>query len=167
MTEEVKSETSSKDKSPETGRFLPGNLSWSRRKSWGAKPKYKDSEDLWNAACEYFQWVIDNPLLEKKLFAYEGEVIEADLPKMRAMTITGLCIYLGISQVTWYDWRKLRADLAEAIEMIEDVIYTQKFEGASAGLLNSNMISRDLGLVDKTEQVATVNLTVVAEDAEL
>ena len=31
------------------------------------------------------------------------------------------------------------------------VIRTQKFEGASAGLLNANIIARDLGLSDKTE----------------
>ena len=34
---------------------------------------------------------------------------------------------------------------------VEDIIRTQKFEGASAELLNVSIIARDLGLADKSE----------------
>ena len=33
------------------------------------------------------------------------------------------------------------------------IIYTQKFEGSAAGLLNPNIIARDLGLNDKQELI--------------
>ena len=33
--------------------------------------------------------------------------------------------------------------------MIDSIIRTQKFEGAAADLFNANIISRDLGLVDR------------------
>ena len=34
---------------------------------------------------------------------------------------------------------------------IRDIIYDQKFTGAAAGLLESNIIARELGLVDKKD----------------
>ena len=39
---------------------------------------------------------------------------------------------------------------------IKQIIRTQKFEGASAGFLNANIIARDLGLTDKQEITGTV-----------
>jgi hypothetical protein len=52
---------------------------------------------------------------------------------------------------------------------VEDAIFRQKFEGASADLLNANIIARDLGLADKkdlsstdgtmTPKPVTVNMT--------
>jgi poly(A) polymerase Pap1 len=42
-------------------------------------------------------------------------------------------------------------DFSTVITDIEKTIYTQKFQGASADLLNANIIARDLGLSDKTE----------------
>jgi hypothetical protein len=41
--------------------------------------------------------------------------------------------------------------LLPAIERAESVIYTQKFTGAAANLLNANLVARELGLADKTE----------------
>jgi hypothetical protein len=38
-----------------------------------------------------------------------------------------------------------------AIERAEAVIYTWKFEGAAANLLNANLVARELGLADKAE----------------
>ncbi len=37
------------------------------------------------------------------------------------------------------------------ITRIKETIFTQKFEGASADLLNANIIARDLGLADKKD----------------
>src|SRR5262245_53579495 len=67
------------------------------------------------------------------------------------MTKRGLCLYLGIEHTTWSAWKKDRPDLLPAIERVESVIYTQKFSGAAANLLNANSIARELGLADKTE----------------
>ena len=48
---------------------------------------------------------------------------------------------------------------SEVRDNIKRVIFTQKFEGASAGLLNSSIIARELGLADKKEIDAKVALT--------
>lgn len=135
----------------EAGRFQPGNRIWEARSRAGLKPIFENGDALWEACVGYFQWVEDNPLHEAKAFAYEGKVTVADLPKMRAMTIAGLCIFLEVGRSTWDEWKKERADLAEVIERVEEIIYEQKFTGASAGLLQPQIIARDLGLVDRKE----------------
>lgn len=136
---------------PDTGQFLPSNRFWEARSSHGANPKFADAQDLWQACCEYFEWNSANPLHEAKAFAYEGAVTVDYLPKMRAMTIKALCIFLDIRHGTWNDWKGSRPDLAAVIENVEAIIYSQKFEGASSGLLNANIIARDLGLAEKSE----------------
>lgn len=133
------------------GRFASGNRFWLARSSHGPNPRFKNPDDLWAACVEYFEWNAANPLYEAKAFAYEGCVTIEELPHMRAMTIGGLCLFLDIDPTTWREWRAERADLAPVITRAEEVIRTQKFEGASANLLNANIIARDLGLADKSE----------------
>lgn len=148
----------------ETGRFLAGNRFWEARSSAGPKPKFASPDELWAACVDYFEWVEANPLHEAKAFAYEGKVTMATLPKMRAMTIGGLCLFIDVAYQTWDDWRKRRPDLKEVITRAEAVIYEQKFTGAAAGLLVPNIIARDLGLSEKSD----VGVRVVLEgDAEL
>lgn len=127
-----------------------GNQFWKMRSSHGRKPIFPDGEALWNACTEYFEWVEANPLYEAKAFAYQGEVTVSELPKMRAMTIGGLCLFLDIDESTWFDWRTKEA-FSEVVSRVERVIRDQKFAGAAADLLNPNIIARDLGLADKQE----------------
>jgi len=134
---------------PKTKQFTFGNRFWLRRSSAGRKPKFTDPEVLWKCACEYFEYTSSTPLFEDKVGFYEGTATHEPCAKMQPFTILGLCIFLDINQDTWADWRKNRADLSEIITMIENVIKTQKFNAAAAGLLNANIISRDLGLADK------------------
>jgi len=131
-------------------RYQPGNRFWELRSSHGRKPIFSSPEQLWNAATEYFQWVEDNPLMETKLFAYQGVVHEGVVAKMRAMTIQGMCIYLDISTQGWREY-KAKPDFSAICEAVESVIYQQKFAGASADLLNASIIARELGLADKSE----------------
>lgn len=141
-------DTGQRDES--TGRFLPGNRLWEARSSAGPKPKFAKPDDLWKACTEYFEWVEKNPLWEDKLIPYQGSASHARVAKMRAMTIAGLCLFLDIDQRTWTLWRNERADLLPVITRVEAVIYSQKFAGAAADLLNANIIARDLGLTDKS-----------------
>lgn len=151
----------------EAGRFMPGNRFWEARSSSGPKPIFADGDQLWAACAEYFQWVEDHPLHEAKAFAYEGVVKVESLPKMRAMTIGGLCLFLDVTEQCWRLWRDERPDLLAVITRAEAIIYQQKFTGAAADLLNPNIIARDLGLADKKELTGGLSLTVSQEDAEL
>ena len=105
---------------------------------------------MWRAASEYFEWVEENPLWEDKVTSYQGLNTHEPVAKMRAMTISGLCIFLDITRPTW-DAYKSRDDFSDITSRIEEIIRTQKFEGASADLLNPNIIARDLGLAEKQE----------------
>ncbi|WP_226562168.1 DNA-packaging protein [Salipiger thiooxidans] len=155
-----------------TGRFLPGHRIWESRTTAGRKPTFADADALWAACVEYFEWIETNPLREAKAFSYQGRITVAELPKMRAMTIGGLTLFLGISHETWRGWKTeghdlYRPDLVEMISRVEAVIYEQKFTGAAADLLNASIIARELGLADKVEQTGTMTLNVTQEDAEL
>lgn len=130
--------------------FQPGNRFWEAKSSYGRKPHFESPEQLWEASVEYFKWVHDNPLYEDTLVSFQGKSKHEAVAKMRAMTISGLCIFLDISQRSWSDYRAKNA-FSPVVSAIEDVIKTQKFEGASAGFLNANIIARDLGLADKSE----------------
>lgn len=133
------------------GRFAPGNRFWEARSSHGAKPKFSNPEDLWEACREYFEWNADNPLQEQKLVSFQGVTSKESVSKMRAMTINALCLFIDVTHDTWIQWRKKRPDLSEVITRAEAIIFQQKFEGASADMLNPNIIARDLGLADKKE----------------
>lgn len=131
-----------------------GNEFWKARSSHGRSPIFKTPDDLWEACCEYFAWVEANPLYEAEAFAYQGTVKVESLPKMRAMTVASLCIFLDISFKTWTEYRE-REDFIQVTTRVDEIVRTQKFQGAAAGLLNPNIIARDLGLIDKSEATQT------------
>jgi len=127
-----------------------GNQFWKARSKHGRDKLFESADALWEACCEYFEWVEANPLYEMKPFAYQGVVIQEPVAKMRAMTIQGLCLFLDITRETWYQWRK-QDGFSDIAAKAEEVIYSQKFAGAAADLLNANIIARDLGLADRSE----------------
>ena len=116
----------------------------------GVFTRFADSSELAEGILEYGSWVRDNPLYESKLVTYEGVSTLEEIPKVRAMSMSALYLFLGISQQTWYNYR---ADpvFAEVCTIAEKMVYNQKFEAASAGLLNAMIISRDLGLAERKE----------------
>lgn len=144
-----------------------GNRFWEARSSHGRNPIFETPEQLWGSCVEYFEWVEDNPLLEQKATQFQGKFIKDTVNKMRAMTISGMCIYLDISDETWANYRE-KEDFIGVTRKAEQIIRTQKFSGAAADLLNPNIIARDLGLVDKkeTDNKGTVNITMESKDAE-
>jgi hypothetical protein len=132
-----------------------GNQFWKLRSKHGRDKLFKTPALLWEAACEYFQWCEENPLYERKAFMYQGKIVFDDVPKMRAMTLSQLCFYLNCSESYFRAFKSTLQekdkDFLTVITEIEQTIYNQKFQGASADMLNANIIARDLGLSDKTE----------------
>tara|TARA_R100000657_G_scaffold15485_1_gene10961 strand:- start:811 stop:1149 length:339 start_codon:yes stop_codon:yes gene_type:complete len=108
-----------------------------------------------------------------RAFAYKGVVVQEPVAKMRAMTLMGLYTFLGINSMTWRSWRTVD-DFAYVVETVENIIREQKFSGAAADLLNANIISRDLGLAEKTEHdhrsgdgsMSPTRIEIVAPDAD-
>lgn len=127
----------------------------------GKPPAFESPMQMLERAEEYFQWCKDNPLIETKLFNFQGEVITGQAPLMRAMTQDGLCVFLNIGVSTWHDYKK-KDNYSEVTAYIESVMREQKFSGAAAGLLKENIIARDLGLKDSSDVThkGSINATV-------
>lgn len=133
-----------------------GNRFWELRSSHGRDKLFATPELMWEAACEYFAWVEDNPFLAEDFISsgpHAGGIVV--LNKKRPFTLHSLCIYLDCN--TQY-FKIFKAQLPKdekgfntIITRIEETIYAQKFEGAASGFFNANIIARDLGLADKSD----------------
>lgn len=138
--------------------FQPGNQWWKMRETHGRPGIFKTADDLREAIESYFQWNEDNPLYEDNVSFYQGVPTHEKLEKVRALTIEGLCLHIGINRQTWANWRndsEKPDDFIGVIDWAENVMRYQKFTNAAAGLLNANIISRDLGLADKQDMTSS------------
>lgn len=149
--------------------FVPGNKLWQLHENPGRQKTFKKPEDLWTAAVAYFEWCENNPLYEERGFAFQGSVTREKFSKMRAMTVQGLCLHLGITPNTFRLYRSEKGyeEYHETADRIMDVIYEQKFTGAAAELLNPNIISRDLNLAEKQEVSSNLTVVIEGDDADL
>lgn len=139
-----------------------GNQFWKLRSKHGRDKIFSSPEMLWEAACEYFDHCDNNPLIE---IDFRGkDVQEVAIPKMRAYTWAGLETFLGVDSLREYKKNPSYKDFFHVISRIEKIMYNQKFQGAAAGMLNPNIIARDLGLSDKTESKVTVEQPLFSDE---
>jgi len=127
-----------------------GNNYWSLRLKHGRDRIITDSTALWANAEQYFQWCIDNPLISVEVHGKDADKIE--VPKKRVFQKDGLALACGLSKwETLADLSKVNKDFSEVVTRVENIIKTQKFEGAASGFFNANIVARDLGLSDQQE----------------
>ena len=138
---------------------------WKLRSKHGRDRLFSTPEDLLQAACEYFS-SCDNRPWYKEDFIKSG-VTAGDKVKLNTATpytLSGLCLYLNASRSWWNAFKERlgedkkelndgasKADFLEVITRIDDIIYTQKFEGAAVGAFDARIISQDLGLINKID----------------
>jgi hypothetical protein len=140
-----------------------GNQFWLQRTKHGRDKLFSDPEIFWQECVRYFTWCEENPLYEEDFRGKDADRVE--IRKMRAFTWTGLEVFLDC------DLRRYRAavsdqenvhrldlseDFVRVISRVSKIMYTQQYEGAAAGLLNSNLAARYLSLSDKAE-VTNIN----------
>ncbi len=144
-----------------------GNQFWKLRSKHGRDKIFKTPEILLQAAYEYFEWCENNPI---KAEDNKGTKNINIVKFKRPFTLKGFCIYCGASESWFKEYRKAITDkdFLSVIHIIEEIIYTQKFEGAAIGIYNANIIARDLGLSDqqKVDLSGKVNLSFDADDKE-
>lgn len=133
-----------------------GNQFWKLRSKHGRDKLFATPELMWEAACEYFEWVDANPLTKPDYVGKDG--IEVTRALGRPYTLHGLCLYLDCSTQFFGQFKaglnkekEIDKDFYIVVTRIEQTVYSQKFEGASVGIFNHNIIARDLGLADKQE----------------
>lgn len=130
-----------------------GNEWYKLRSKHGRDRLFATPQLLWEAACEYFNIIDGTPLHDIKTMVVKGKVVQQKVPLRKPYQWRGLCLYLGCSHAYFRAFRATckDVDFLTVVSLIEDVIYTQKFEGAAAGQFNSLMISRDLGLRENVD----------------
>jgi len=151
-----------------------GNRFWELRSKHGRDKLFATPELMWEAASEYFEWCVDNPLIEIDFVGKDATQVEK--PKMRPFTMQGLCGYLDCN-VNYFNQfaeslkgkeDKISRDFSLILTRIRETVYNQKFSGAAAGFLNANIIARDLGLIDKVQSDTTArnyNIPLTKEEA--
>jgi hypothetical protein len=135
-----------------------GGALFGTEKNPGGRPKkIKTPNLLWKYACEYFNRIDERPFL-KQDFIRGGEMAgsKVNLETIRPYTWAGLEAYLiekGIisklkdyKQNTYGNYDEFQP----VVQAIDQIMFSQKFEGAASGAFNANIIARDLGLAEKT-----------------
>ena len=125
-----------------------GNEFWKKRSKHGRDKIFTTPELLWGAAIEYFQWCQNNPIMAQD---NKGTKNVNEVKFIRPFTLKGFCIFCDASEYWFINFEKAaNEDFLQVIRKIRDIIYTQKLEGATIGIYNSNIVARELGLADNT-----------------
>lgn len=114
------------------------------------------AETLWEHFVAYTEHSDNTPGKEEKLFSTKTGLLKGQLNILRPYTIDAFMAFCGFPKSRWTTWQSKRGVedyFLEVMEMIEGVCNDQMFQGAAMNLFNANMISRRLGLVEKTEVV--------------
>ena len=144
-----------------------GNQFWKLASTYGRDAIFLDPAIVWGEACKYFEWCDENPFVQQVVAGKDAVIVYLD--KMRPYTLHGLCGFLGVNTQYFGDFKKSATyknnkEFSVVIARIEEVIFNQKFSGAASGFFNANIISRDLGLMDKTSTDLNVKLGTDFED---
>lgn len=132
-----------------------GNQFWKQRSTHGRNTLFASPTLLWEAACEYFQWCEENPIIDPRSFGGRQAI-------QRPFTMQGLCGFLDCSTSyfrTFKSTAENKDDFLTIITRIEEVVYQQKFENAAIGVYNHSIIARDLGLAEKTESTVKAQVS--------
>jgi len=82
---------------------------------------------------------------------HKGQKVREKIPRPRPFTLEGFCTFLGMTKHWWYYTRRVKKERGEegylaVMDMIEQILYQQKFEGAVLGFFNPGLVARSLGL---------------------
>ena len=150
----------------EKGRFTQGNQFWRNidPDDLGRNPKYKTPNELWEDSVKYFQMCDENPITSRET-SVKGKITQVkDLEHKIPYTWQGLYVFLGVCDLEHY---KTKPAFSEILTHMSNIIYNQKFTGASAGIFNSAIIIRDLGLANKEEANIKIDGLKSLTDSEL
>lgn len=132
-----------------------GNEFWKLRSKHGRGKLFSSPDEMWIAACEYFEWCTSNPWEKTETtIRVNGKDIKTT-PTERPFTMEGLCRYLNCNTKYFNEFKKNlkenEKDFSDIVTRIEETVYQQKYEGAAVGAFNPSIIARDLKLTDKIE----------------
>ena len=130
--------------------FKNGNQYWKKRSKHGRDRVIKSPEVLADAADEYFQFCIDNPIIVVDYKGKDATKVEMEIPKVFQKNELARFCHLSCWKYI-NDLKDLSVDFSQVVTHIEGCIADQKFQYGIANIFNSNIVARDLGLRDKQE----------------
>ena len=117
----------------------------------GRPRKFKPA-DLLDEFQNYIQDRMSNPIVEKEEESgYAGKNSSAKTKEKshpQLLSVADFCVFLGCSR-NW--WNELPDEFLGVKSHISTYIDNFQLKGASIGVFNANIVSRLLGLKDKTE----------------
>lgn len=133
----------------------PGNQWWKLRSKHGRDAIFTNPEILESACEEYFKSTDERNDWDGQNWVgkYGEEVV---VKKKIPYSLTGLCIFLGVSSHYFSEFKKsetfkLNKDFLEVYTRIEDIIRTQQIDGSMMGYYNPSLTARLNGLVDRQD----------------
>jgi hypothetical protein len=139
-----------------SGDFQKGNQWWRKRAKHGRDRIIQDPQILLESAHEYFEQTDSRKWTKKDWVGKDA--IEVERENETPYTKSGLCVFLGIdSWRTIESLKNVNSDFLQVITHIENIIFTQKIEGASVGAFNASIVRRELGLQDSIDHTTKGN----------
>lgn len=133
------------------------NEFWKMRATHGRPKIFETPEQLWQSACEYFEYMDSKTWVKVD---YKGKNIKrVEIPTVAPYSLKGFCLFVGANERFLANFEKRckqdkednNKDFIAVIQRIRDIIDVQQFEGATVGAFNANIISRKLGLIDRKD----------------
>ncbi len=138
------------------------NQFWKLRTKHGRSKIFGDAKVLATECMQYFEITAERHWDKKEFHGKDAKECTINMPV--PFTLEGLCVYLDISKQTWNNYRneykersnkddkdKIAKGFIDLIARIEQIIYVQKFEGATVGAFNPNIIAQELGLKNQID----------------
>lgn len=141
-----------------------GNQYWRERLDMSVDGRKLSVEDFTQKVKEYIERCVNEKLIETDWVGKDA--IQVNRPHMIVMSIWGVCAYCGIDVVTWREWKKDQK-YSPIVTRAEQIFRSYNIEGASAGMLNQNIIARLEGLnenLDVTSAGEKISTTVIVQD---
>lgn len=135
------------------------------------RKKIKSPWDLMQYAVSYMRWVDHQPFYKNEVLKggnAAGTVVKVQT--IRPYTWQGFETFLFrlgiISRLDAYrnNYEGLYTDFDDVVKRIDKMFFAQKFEGAAVGAFNATIVTRDLGLAEKSEQKVAVEQPMFSDD---
>ena len=132
----------------------------------GRPRKFRPAE-LLDQFEKYLLNRMSNPIIEKEeesgRIGGHGSSKTKEKSHPQLLSVADFCVFLGCSR-NW--WNELPDEFLGVKSHISTYIDNFQLKGASIGVFNANIVSRLLGLKDKTELTGGDGLTIVVKSKE-
>lgn len=134
------------------------NQYWKMRSKHGRDRIIESPEVLAKASDEYFQWCVDNPIIEHDWKNAGRELVEVEIKHPRVFKKEEFARFCNVAQWRTIDELKdVSEDFLQIVTHIEGIIADQKYTYAVVGMFNSSIVAKDLGLKDRVDHTTGDN----------